>query len=102
MVGQRRKVKLERWTEVKDNTGRWVESIASSDNIFAEVTFLSGSRSSLNGQTNVNGSVRFKIRYNELDIKAKWKIVYSGKRYTITSLEKESGKRFYWILNGQG
>jgi SPP1 family predicted phage head-tail adaptor len=101
MVGQRRKVKLERWTQSKDANGRWVESIQSSDNIFAEVTFLSGSRSSTNGQTNVNNNIRFKIRYNELDIKAKWKVVYSGKRYSITSMHKEDGKRFYWILDAQ-
>lgn len=102
MVGLMRKIKLEKWTEAKDADGKWVESVESTDNLFAEVKFLSGSRESYAGQTNVSGSVRFKIRHKNLKVVGKWKVVYNGKRYSITSIQRENEKKFYWILTADG
>lgn len=89
-------IQLERWESYKDGSGRPVEYVAERHTLKAEVTNLSGSRTTGVGQTNVGSSKRFKFRYMGLNLRGRWRLKYQGRRWTIQSMDRE--KKAYWIL----
>lgn len=101
MIGTRHQIKLEQWKTTKDGNGNNIESVINSFNSWADIERQSGDRSSLNGRTALANVHRFRIRYasmNPLFITGNWRIIYDSKKFSINSVEKESEKRFYWII----
>lgn len=69
---------------------------------YAEVVRGSGSRSYQNSQTQLGSSYTFRIRYNSsIDPSSKYSLVYDGKQFTVTSVERENEKDFYWIIKAE-
>lgn len=102
MAGISKQVRLEKWISTRDGDGNSVETVTKY-NCFAEVTKSSGGRSSLNGQTMLTDTIRFKVRFRpDFKPSGNWRIVYDGVRYTVQSIEKEKEERFYWIFTTLG
>lgn len=98
MAGLSEQIRLEKWTSSKSNAGDFQESIQRY-NLWAEVVSSGGARATQAGQTTINQTVTFRVRFRP-DFKptGNWRVVYEGKRYTVTALEKENNKRFYWLI----
>lgn len=95
-------IRVEKWIAPKNATGDAVEQIQSAYNLWAEVLQSSGNRSDTNGQTKLNLSKQFKIRFRpDWVLGTGWKLVYLQKRYSITAIERIDEKRFNWIINGE-
>lgn len=102
MVGTRKRIQLLKVDNVKLASGSWGQPVKTRYNFWAEVEHLSGSSAYKNSQTSLGSSYRFKIRYNpQLDLSAKWSLVYNGKQFTVTSIQRESEKNFYVIIEAQ-
>lgn len=93
-------IRLEKYGIVKDGNGNAVESINSAYNRFAEVVRTGGFRSDSNGQTKLNNSIQFKVRFRpDWKISGMWKLIYNGSRYSITQIQRLNERRFNWIIN---
>jgi SPP1 family predicted phage head-tail adaptor len=93
-------IRIEKWGQVKDGNGNSVESINTAYNMWAEPVRLGGNRSDTSGQTKLNNSVQFKIRFRpDWKITGMWKLIYNGMRYSITEIQKLNEKRFNWMIN---
>jgi len=97
-----RQIRLEKWVSTKDASGDFKETITKY-NLWAEIVTSSSSRESSAGSSRLSNSVQFKVRFRP-DMKpgTNWKVVFDGKRYTVTGIEKENGNRFYWIISANG
>jgi SPP1 family predicted phage head-tail adaptor len=104
-VGQRKRIQLLKAIYSKSVSGA-NETSFTRYTYWAEVVRGSGSRSYQNSQTQLNSSYTFRIRYNStIDPNSRYAIVYDGKQLTVTSVERENEKDFYWLIkasNGQG
>src|SRR5690349_16533499 len=97
-----KQIRLEQWTAPRNGSGDAKEQVTKY-NLWAEVTRSGGSRANVNGQTALDASVQFKIRFRpDMDITGNWRLVYDGKRYTVSSIEKDKEDRFSWIINVTG
>ena len=93
-------IRLEKWAMVKDGNGNAVESVNTAYNMWAEQVRTGGNRSDSNGQTKLNNSVQFKIRFRpDWKVSGMWKLIYNGSRYSITQIKRLDEKRFNWIIN---
>lgn len=92
-------IRLEKYVSAKDSSGDFKETVTKY-NLWAEVQFNSGQRSSLNGQTKIKNSYTFKIYWKGFDITGNWRVVYDGKRLTVLSIEKVN--RFFFKLTTEG
>jgi len=64
---------------------------------WAEVTSPSGGRNYFVGQDSLDHTKFFKIRNHQaITADVNTRLIYSGKRYTVNSIEKDSEKNFYW------
>lgn len=95
-------IRLEKWVSTKGAGGDFKETVTKY-NLWADVSKTGGSRNLLNGRNAITDTYQFKIRFRP-DFKptGNWKIVYEGKRYTVTNIEKDLGKRFYWNFSCEG
>lgn len=92
-------IRIEKWGQVKDAYGNAIESVNVAYNLFAEPIRTSGGRSDSNGQTKLNNSVRFKIRFRpDWKINSNWKLIYQGMRYSITDIRRIDERRFNWEI----
>ena len=95
-------IRVEKWIAPKNANGDAQEQIEVAYNLWAEVLQSSGNRSDTNGQTKLNKSKQFKVRFRpDWDLSSAWKFVYLQKRYSITAIERIDEKRFNWIINGE-
>jgi len=95
-------IRVEKWIAPKDSKGDAKEQIEVIYNLWAEIVNSSGNRSDTNGQTKLNKSKQFKIRFRpDWVLSSGWKLKYLQKRYSITSIERINEKRFNWIINGE-
>lgn len=102
MAGLSKQIRLEKYTSTQNGSGDWVETVTKY-NCFADVTRLGGSRSSLNGSERLNQGYQFKVRFRpDFKPSGKWRVVYDGLRYTVSSIAKEDEERFYWIFTTEG
>jgi len=93
-------IRLEKWAMVKDGNGNSIESVNTAYNMWAEPIKMGGGRSDSNGQTKLNTSVQFKIRFRpDWKVNGMWKMIYNGARYSITQIQRVKEKRFNWIIN---
>ena len=96
-------IRVEKWIAPKNAQGDAKERIEVAYNLWAEVVSSSGNRSDSNGQTKLQKSKTFKVRFRpDWKLTSGWKIKYLQKRYSITSIERIDEKRFNWIINGEG
>lgn len=92
-------VRLSKWVTIKDANGNNTESITKNVSTFAEVTDISGNRTTLYGDTDMAKLKRFRIRFNtKFNPTGNWRIIYDGDRYTVTKISKDEEKRFFWTF----
>lgn len=97
-----KQIRVEKWKAPKDAKGDAKEVVEVAYNLWAEPVKTGGSRNDSFGQTKLNNSVRFKIRFRpDWKINSAWKIIYLQQRYTIINIERINEKRFNWIINGE-
>ena len=98
-IGQRRQVQLVPMISTKNASGSWLTVEGDKVGVWAEVTDPSGNRGYLNGQTQINSSKNFLIRFRfDKFPNCDWKIIYDGKQWTITERRKIDEKQFYWRI----
>ena len=98
-IGVRKHIIIVDVAPVKDANG----FMKSSDEVlfsgWAEVTQPRGSRLYSLGQDAIEHTKFFKIRNHQaINSTVHTRLIYSGKRYTVNSIEKEKEKNFYWII----
>lgn len=97
-IGDKKKIRLEKWTATKDGLGDYKESVQKW-NLWATVTKTGGGRSSLNGQTGLVPSYQFEIYWKpDIFITGKYRVAYDGKLLTVSDFSKVDEKRFYWRI----
>lgn len=95
-------IRLEKWVSVKNGSGDSKESITQKVNVSAQVTRSSGDRSSLNGKDGLTNFFIFRFRFNpKFNPSGKWRVVYDQRVFTPHSIEKESQRRFWWIIKAE-
>lgn len=98
-IGNMRMIKLQKRVVAKDANGSLVNSISSSYKIWAEVGRDYGGREYSDSQTRLNARYTFKIYYNpDFVIDSNWKVIYDGKEFTVSSIERLNESRFNWII----
>jgi SPP1 family predicted phage head-tail adaptor len=97
MVGIMKPIRLESRPSTQDANGRWIAGTILKYNVWAEVTKDGSSRNVNNGQTQLSNSITLKIWFND-SLNTNWKIVYAGKRYTITGLDRVNEMRFNTLI----
>jgi len=96
-------IRIEKWGASKDVNGNMKEAVQNIYNLWAEIVQSSGVRTDSQGQTRLNKTRTFKIRFRpDWQIDSTWKLVYLKKRYSITDIERIQEKRFNWLINGEG
>jgi SPP1 family predicted phage head-tail adaptor len=66
---------------------------------WAEVSNPSSNRNYFVGQDSMEHTKFFKIRHNMgITSDVNTRLIYSGKRYTVNSIERDKEKKFYWII----
>jgi SPP1 family predicted phage head-tail adaptor len=99
----KQQIRIENWIAPKDSKGNPKEQIEFARTFWADVKQRSGNRNDSNGQTKLNKSMEFKVRFRpDWTLKGSWKVIYNKKRYSITSIERIQEKRFNWLINGEG
>jgi len=96
-------IRIEKWGASKDANGNMKEAVQNIYNLWAEIVQSSGVRTDSQGQTRLNKTRTFKIRFRpDWQVDSTWKLVYLKKRYSITDIERIQEKRFNWLINGEG
>jgi SPP1 family predicted phage head-tail adaptor len=96
-IGLRKPVKLIQIAVTVDADGRNIESNGLSFKTWAEVSEPSGFRDYLNGQTQMGSTKKFLVRFRfDQFPNADWKIVYNGREWTVSEIQKVDEKQFYW------
>lgn len=100
-IGQYKQIKLVETVVTPDMMGDNKESVVTRASVWAEVNQSSGSRSFEHSQTMIANSATFKIRWNSnLQVNQNWNILYNGKKYGISSVERINEKRFNVLITG--
>lgn len=97
-IGQRKAVKIEAFTASQAATGQWEETKVRT-NTWAEVRDPSGFRAYELGQTKLGQTKTFRIRYDfAKHPNCDWRIVYDGRTWTVSTVQKVQEKKFYYDL----
>lgn len=100
-VGTRKRIQLLKLVHSKNTNGTNVNT-PTRHTYWAEVVRGSGGRNYQNSQTQLGSSYTFRIRYNSsIEPSSKYSLVYDKKQFTVTSVEKENEKDFYWIIKAE-
>lgn len=95
-------IRLEKWISAKNGSGDAKESITEKINVWAEVTRSGGDRSSLNGKDGLTNFFIFRFRFNpKFNPTGNWRVVYDQRVFTPHTIEKESQRRFWWIIKAE-
>lgn len=99
MVGLMKPIRLIKMSSTQDVNGRWSETQAAAYNVFASLQKTSTGRTVNSGQTGISNTIQFKMYARELfNISAKWRIVYDGKLWTVTGIDKIDEKLFNTLI----
>lgn len=99
-IGNRYPVQLVQYTEDKNIKGSWVETREDPRSMWAEVLNPSGFRAYQNGQTQLGESRDFVVRFRfDLYPNCNWKVIFQGRRWTITEIRQVDEKQFYYRLS---
>jgi SPP1 family predicted phage head-tail adaptor len=98
-IGLRHQVQLVQILVAQDTDGRNKEQEGDKYGVWSEITQPSGFRDYQNGQTQMGNTKKFLIRFRFNKYPdCNWKIRYEGKDWTISNIQKQNEKRFYWSL----
>lgn len=98
-VGNSIPVRLVKKTTVQASDGTWETQPDEVYNVWAEIKNVNQFRDYQNGQTQLGQAKRFKIRFRfDLYPDADWRIKYQNSEWTVTSINQDKEKRFFWIL----
>lgn len=101
-IGQRKQIKLIQLTPSKGAEGNWNTTVETSFNTWAEISNVSSFRGFEIGQNNLGETKRFRVRFRfDVYPGADWKVRYDGKDWTISSIQRENEKSFYWNIQAQ-
>jgi head-tail adaptor len=99
----KKKIIVERWETDKDANGNNYETLEVRYPFWAEVRRTGGSRSSLNGKTNMGEQMVFTIEFRpDWYVTGDWRVVFRGRRFTVQSIERADEDRFKWIITTTG
>ena len=97
-IGNSRRIALEEWRQTRADNGNMVDEKVSTSHVYAEVVKKGGRRSFEQSQLKQEDTYQMKVRMNNMDINALWKVVYQGKKHTVQSIERIGEKRFNYLL----
>lgn len=98
-IGSMRKIVLERWTQAKNATGSLEDTLTTRYPIYADIRDRGGSRSYEDYQTKLSSAKEIRIYYRDpFDITAQWKVVFDGRRYTVSDVQKVNEAKFNYLL----
>jgi SPP1 family predicted phage head-tail adaptor len=101
-IGQRKQIQLVQMNREKGTDGKWISAAEDTFTTWAEVLSPSGGRSYEHGQTVLDNTRRFLIRYRFDKFPfADWKVRYQGKDWTVKNLQQQDEKRFYWAITAE-
>lgn len=96
-IGTRKQILIVSVAPVKDGDGLMKPNLEVLFAGWAEVTNPSGGRNYFVGQDSLDHTKFFKIRNHQaITSDVHTRLIYAGKRYTVSSIEKDSEKNFYW------
>lgn len=99
-IGKRVPIKIVEQSPVMTG-GNWVNNETTILRAWADMKLTSSFRVN-NDQAQFGEMIEFRFRYrSEISIDTNTRLIYDGKRYTLHSITKEKGKRFYWIAKCQ-
>ena len=94
-------IKLVKISVVKDADGNNVEAGVANWSTFAKVTRVGGDAVDSNGALKLNTTYNFKVRINyNFNPSGNWRVVYDGRNFDVSSIEKENENKFFWIITG--
>lgn len=98
-IGLRKPIKIISVAPVKNANGEMKPNELVLFSGWAEVSNPSGNRNYFIGQDSFDHTKFFKIRNNQgLTSDVHTRLIYSGKRYTVNSIEKDNERNFYWNI----
>lgn len=98
-VGNRHPIQLIEMVQTTGAGRNTTESDGKIISTWAEVKRISGNRAFSKGFTQLEEGLYFRTRFRfAFNPDAKYKVVYSGNRHTVKSIEKDGEKQFYWII----
>lgn len=98
-IGQRKMIQLVYVANEQAAAGNWVEQPKENYNTWAEISNPSGFRDYMNGQTQLGETKKFKVRFRfDLFPGADWKVKYMGKEWTVSEVQRDNEKKFYWLF----
>lgn len=98
-IGQRKQVQIIPVTSTANTGGSWVENEGNRYSVWAEVTDPSGFRVYAQGQTQLGETKNFLIRFRfDRFPDCDWRLIYDGRKWTVSEIHKVDEKRFYWRL----
>lgn len=99
-IGKRKQVRIIPYTSAKNASGSFVETPGTGVNIWAKVENPSGSRGYQNGQTQMSNTRTFMVRFKfDLFPDANWRLMYDGKLWTVTDIQKVDERKFYYLIS---
>lgn len=100
-IGNRKMIQLVQYTSAQSTAGNWEETRGEPRNLWAEISNPSGFRAYQNGQTQLGETKDFLIRFRfDLHPNCNWKVIYSGRSWTISEIRQIDEKQFYYRLTG--
>ncbi len=99
-IGNRHQVQIVPYTDTQGAAGNWTGGTEGAPvDVWAEVQNPSGFRAYQNGQTQIGQTKDFFIRFRfDQFPNANWRIVYDGRRWTVSEIRKQDEKKFYYRL----
>jgi head-tail adaptor len=93
---------LEQWETETDLKGNMSDVLLRRIPVWAEVKRIGGGRSGLNGQVQLDNRIEFKVHWKpNIYPSGNWRIVYNGRKHTVSSIEKMEEDKFYWIITAE-
>lgn len=91
-------IMLELWAETQLGNGSFKDTLLSSIPVWAEVRKKSGYRAYEGHHVQEGEAYEITFRANNLKVDTTWKVMYNGKRMTITSAERVQEKHFKYKI----
>jgi head-tail adaptor len=97
-IGSYKPIRLEKWAQAKKASGSLGDTVVSDFTVHADIKRTGGGKAYENNQGKMGDVYKVKVRINNMDISALWKMVYRGKRHNVTNIERIDEKNFNYLL----
>ena len=102
MIGNMKPIRLVKYTTAQNETGRPVESIAATYNVWAELQKNGSGWIFQNGQAQLSNTMRFKFSIRgEFDLTGNWRLIWAGKEYTVQGIDRIDERKFNYQVTAQ-